>query len=117
MPLNNAGMIALAVALQETLAYAQLHSAPAGTNGTDNLTTSGRQPTAWDTPDASGNFGLISEISFTDGDPDGEVYSVTLWDLETGGTFYGEFALDGDGTFGAAGGFLVTAIDFTGTTS
>lgn len=117
MPLNNAGMTLLATTLQTNLAWGQLHSAPAGTSGTDNVTTSGRQPVIWGTPDSFGNFGLTSEIAFTDGDPGGEVYSVTLWDQETGGVFYGEFALDGDGTFGSAGGFSVTAIDFVGTSS
>lgn len=117
MSLNGTGMLLLAGVLQETLLYAQLHSGLAGVGGTDNIAIVGRQPVNWNTPVATGNFGLISLMSFTGGNPGADVYSVTLWDAETGGVFYGEHPLTGDVTFNALGDFQVTAIDFTGISS
>lgn len=117
MPLNNRGMQLIATALQDTLTHAQLHSGPGGADGTDNVTTSGRQEINWSTPDSLGNFGLTSLINFTDGEINGVVTSVTLWDAETDGDVYGEWVLAGDQTFGFDGQYQVTAIDFTGTTT
>jgi len=68
-----------------------VHSALAGVDGDDNIDPAGRQPLNWDTPDSDGDFGMISLASFIGGTPGGPVYSVTLWDAETGGAFYGEF--------------------------
>lgn len=118
MPLNENGMVLLANTLQANLVFAQLHSSIAG-DGTANIAVAGRQPVIWDTPDGVGDFGLISAINFTGGEPAGTVYSVTMWDAETPGTgiFYGEFPVIGDSTFNLSGEYQVTAIDFTGTTS
>lgn len=112
-------MVFLANQLQDdALLFAQLHSGLAGAAGTENIAVAGRQPVAWTTPNGTtGSFGLTSQIAFTAGTPSGPVYSVTLWDAETAGTFHGEYPLAGDVTFNLSGEYQVTAIDFTGTTS
>lgn len=117
MPLNNPALLFLAAQAQGILAYAQLHSGPAGVAGTDNIAVAGRQLVHWGTPTGAGNFGLISQISFTGGTPGSDVYSVSMWSAETGGVFYGEDPLTGDVTFNALGDFHVTAIDATGNSS
>jgi hypothetical protein len=116
VPLNDAGLVVLANALRQTLLFAQLHSDVAGTGG-DNIAIAGRLPVTWATPDSDGDFGLASAVVFTGGTPGAPVYSVTLWDDETAGAFYGEFALGGDSAFSTAGQYSVTAIDFVGTSS
>jgi hypothetical protein len=114
VPLNSAGTLLMADTLQETLLFAQLHSDIAGVDGTDNIAVAGRQPIVWGTPDSDGNFGLLSPLDFTDGEPDSGVYSITVWDTETDGACYGELPFgSGDLTFNAAGEYSVTVIDFT----
>lgn len=115
MPLNDIGMVFVATELQTKLMFAQLHSGIAGAFGTDNIAVAGRQLIHWTTPAAS--FGLISVLSFIGGTPGGPAYSITLWDTETDGVYYGENPLGGDNTFNAVGEFQVTAIDVTGTTT
>lgn len=117
MPLNNNGLVHLANALQDVFLYGQLHSGLAGVTGVDNIATAGRVAVNWDVPDSDGKFRLISEIAFTGGVPDATVYSVTMWDDETAGLFYGEFVLTGDNAFNGAGEYEVTALDFTGTSN
>lgn len=114
MPLNDTGMALVASLLQETLLYAQLHSASAGDGG-DNIALEGRQPVPWGTPDSGGDFGLASAITFTGGDPSSDIYSVTLWDEETDGICYGEYVLSEDASFNADGEYHITALDFNGT--
>lgn len=116
MALNDDGLALAANALVASLAYAQLHSAAAGTSGTDNAYALERQPVTWNIP-TTGDLSLASGIRFTGGTPNGTVYSVTLWDADADGTFYGEYPLSGDLTFNGQGEFLVTAIDFTATSS
>lgn len=113
MPLNDDGLTLMSNCLQAGLLYAQLHSASAGVSGTGSV-CSVRMPVHWETPDG-GEFGLISPLRFVAGTPNGAVYSVSLWDAEVDGTFYGEFVLTGDLTFNGEGAFQVTAIDFVGT--
>lgn len=114
MALNSAALNLLAGVLKTNLAFAQLHSGLAGAAGTDNIAASARQPALWGVA-TNGDFGLISSIDFTGGTPLGVVYSVSLWDLATGGTFYGEFPLGGDGALNGAGAYSITVIDVTGT--
>lgn len=118
MPLNETGMLFLAGSLQtDALLFAQLHSGFAG-DGTDNIALAGREPVHWDTPSGTGDFGLISAITFSGGTPGGDVYSVTLWDEETDGACHGEFPItSGDITFNLTGEYQITAIDATGTSS
>lgn len=116
MPFNNAGMVVAANALRAAAAYGQLHSGDAGA-GTANTTTAARQAIAWTTPTGSGNFGLAEPVDFTNGEPDSAVYSMTVWSAATAGTCYGQFVLAADSTFDGSGGYSVTALDFTGTTS
>jgi hypothetical protein len=115
MPLNKTGLTLLATTLQGVLLFGQLHSGPAGADGTGNVALPGRLPARWDTPDS--NFGLISAMNFTGGVPGSSVYSVTFWDAETDGGLWSEEPLTGDVTFNAAGEFQVTAIDFVGTST
>lgn len=115
MPLNNAGMTVAANALRSALLFGQLHSAAAGTSGTSNLTSAGRQAITWTSVSGLGNFTLASQVNFTGGAANGTVYSITLWSASTGGTFYGEYAVGGDVTFNSAGNYAVTAIDLVGT--
>jgi len=116
MPLNDAGLVYISNSLQEVLLFAQLHFDVAG-SGNDNIAVPGRQPVDWNTPASDGDFGLIAAVTFTSGVPGDPVYSVTLWDDETAGVFYGEFPLTGDSTFDNTGQYQVTAIDFSGTAS
>ncbi len=112
MALNEVGLEALAALLRATLGYAQLHSAGAGVDGTDNICVTGRQPIVWGLS-TNGSFGLQSPIRFIAGTPNSPVHSVTIWDSEMDGVFYGEYPLsDGDGQMNLEGEFIVTAIDF-----
>lgn len=114
MPFNDAVMLVVAASLQDAAAYGQLHSADAGPSGTTNLTAASRVSIPWGTASGAGDFGLVSSIDFTGGDPNGVVYSMTVWSAATDGVFYGQFVLDGDNTFDGAGVFSVTALDFAG---
>jgi hypothetical protein len=113
--LNATAMQLLAGDLKAVIGYGQLHSGPAGTSYTANLTTAARQPIQWSSPDTSGSFGLNYLIVFGGGAANGPVYSLTLWNMASGGTCYGEFPLTGDTKFNASGVYQVTACDFTGT--
>lgn len=115
MALNAAALTLLAITLESNLAFAQLHSGLAGTSGIDNIAVAARQSVPWGTIDVNAGFGLASSIDFTGGTPFGTVYSVSLWDTATGGNFYGEFPLGGDGAFNGTGQYSVTVIDFTST--
>ena len=120
MPLNNNALTALATTLQTILAFAQLHSGPAGMGAMNNVALPGRQAAHWGAP--ANAFGLISAINFAGGlilagTP---AYSVTLWDAETetgSSHCFGEFVLSADTNFDLLGNFSVTAIDLTGTAS
>jgi hypothetical protein len=115
--LSNAAMEIGANAIAAAFGYAQLHSAAAGVNGTNNITSAARQPIVWGTATGSGNFGFSAPANFTGGAPSGPVYSVTLWSAPTGGTFGGEFLTSGDTSFNALGQYTVTNIALTGTAS
>ena len=117
MPLNDTGLSLIATTLQSVLLFGQLHSGFAGSSSTDNIAVAGRQPIHWTAPDSSGNFGLISQMSFTAGPSGGPVFSVTLWDSETDGVPYAECFLGGDATFNIEGEYQVTAIDVTETST
>jgi hypothetical protein len=112
--LNTAAMQLLATDLQGVLKYGQLHSAPAGSSYTANLTTAARQPITWISPDTTGSFSLTYLIIFGGGAANAPVYSVTLWTAASGGICYGELPLTGDTKFNASGVYQVTALDFTG---
>lgn len=112
MALNAVGLEALAALLRATLGYAQLHSAGAGVDGTANICVTGRQRIAWGVV-SNGSFGLQSPLRFIAGIADSPVHSLTIWDSEMDGTFYGEFPLSGgDGQMNLEGEFIVTALDF-----
>lgn len=116
MALNDGGVALLASALQGVTTYMQVHTAAAGTSGTDNIATP-RLPIFWTSPSA-GSWGLASPLRFISGPPSGVAYSVSLWDAESDGTFYGEYVLtSGDLVFNEQGEFLVTALDFNITAS
>jgi hypothetical protein len=114
MALSNAAMDTGAAAIQAGYGYAQLHTAAAGSAGTSNVATSGRQPISWASPSGAGSFGLVSALNFTGGAASGPVYSVTIWSASTGGTFGGEFVLTGDTAFNSLGQYTVSSLGFTG---
>lgn len=106
-------MTVAANALKGALLYAQLHSGPAGTNGTANIATSTRKAITWGAVSA-GSFGITSSLSFTGGTPNGPAYSVTLWSAATSGTFYGELITSGSSTLDGSGNYVLSALDFAG---
>ncbi len=112
--LNSAAMGVAATALKGVLLYAQLHSGPAGTAGTDNACTSERQSITWGTTTGAGSFTISSALNFTGGGAGNPVYSVTLWSASTSGTFYGELILAGDATFDGSGNYVLSALSFEG---
>lgn len=112
MALNSTGLQALGNLISSTISFAQLHSAGAGVDGTANICVTGRQRIAWGVV-SNGSFGLLSPLRFIAGIPNGPVHSVTLWDSEFDGVFYGECPLSGgDGQANLEGEFIVTALDF-----
>jgi hypothetical protein len=112
--LNNSGMGVAATALKAVLSYAQLHSGPAGASGTNNVTTAARQAVSWGSTTGAGDFGLASQLDFTGGASNGDIYSVTLWSSSTGGTFYGEFVIAGDAAFNSSGDYSLTSLSLDG---
>jgi hypothetical protein len=114
MPLSNAAMDTAASAIASGYAYAQLHTAAAGSAGTANVASSARLPVSWAAPTGSGTLGLASALNFTGGAASGPVYSVTLWSASSGGTFGGEFVLTGDTAFNSLGQYTVNSLALTG---
>lgn len=112
--LNNTAMGVAATALKAVLLYAQLHTAPAGTSGTSNVTTAGRQAVSWGSTSGAGDFGLDAALNFTGGAANGPVYSLTLWSASTSGTFYGEFVIAGDSEFNGSGQYTVSSLSLDG---
>lgn len=117
MPWSNTAMVDAANALRAKYVYAQLHTAAAGGSGTSNVSAAGRQSVSWAAATNDGDFGLSSAINFTGGAASGAVYSVTLWDAASNGTFGGEFVLTGDATFNAAGEYSVTTLNTNGSST
>lgn len=116
MALNSAGLALTATALKANLLYAQLHSGSAGSEGTSNVAIPGRLPVTWATVSPT-EFALQSQLEFRGGASGDPCYSVSLWDTETDGNFYGEYLLTGDNAFNNEGVFLVTQLDFLATSS
>lgn len=115
MPLNTVALVLNAENLQGILVAGQLHSGPAGTGYDENIASAARQTIVWTTPSSDGSFGLDTPIVF-DGDPNGDIYSLTVWSSATAdtGTCYGEFLLtDSDTAFYSDGTYSVTKFDFT----
>lgn len=117
MPWSNTAMQDAANALRTKYVYAQLHSAAAGVLGTDNLCSSGRENFTWGAATGDGDFDISAPIPFTGGASMGDVYSVTLWDAATDGTFGGEFVLSGDTSFNNAGEYSLTSISQDGSST
>lgn len=112
--LNTTAMAVAATALKASLLYAQLHSGPAGSSGTSNVTTAARKAITWGSTSGAGDFGLGAQLDFTGGAASGDIYSVTLWSALTSGTFYGEFVISGDAAFNSSGDYSVTSLDLDG---
>lgn len=117
MPFSNTAMQDAANAIRTKYVYAQLHTAAAGGSGTSNVSSAARVPITWGAATGAGSFDISSQLNFTGGASSGPVYSVTLWNQASGGTFGGEFVLAGDSTFNSAGQYSVTSIAETGSTS
>ena len=115
--LNNTAMGVAATALKTVLLYAQLHSGPAGSSGTANVTTAARQAVTWGSTSGAGDFGLSSQVDFTGGASNGDIHSATLWSASTSGTYYGEFVIAGDAAFNSSGDYSLTSIDLDGSAS
>lgn len=84
--LNDAAMCHAADSLKEILLYAQLHTAPAGSEGTDHQSIAPRSAITWSTSTGAGDFSLATDLNFTGGELGGPVYSVTLWSADRGAT-------------------------------
>lgn len=115
--LNNAAMTVAANALKGVLLYAQLHSGPAGSSGTANVTTAARKAVTWGTVTGAGDFGISAQIDFTGGATNGDIHSVTLWSASTSGTYYGEFVINGDAAFNNSGDYSITSLNLDGSAS
>lgn len=114
MPLNAAALTLAADTMQAMLVAGQLHSGPAGAGYDENIASDTRQTIVWTTPSSDGSFGLNAPMVFT-GDPDGDIYSLTVWSSATAGagTCYGEFPLTASDTaFYSDGTYSVTMLDF-----
>jgi hypothetical protein len=114
MALSNAAMDTAASAIAAGYAFAQLHTAAAGSAGTANVAASARLPVSWASPTGAGSLALASALNFTGGAASGPVYSVTLWSASSGGVFGGEFVLTGDTTFNSLGAYTVNSLSLTG---
>lgn len=117
MPFSNAAMVDAANAIRTKYVYAQLHTAAAGAAGTSNVSSADRESFTWGAATGDGDFDISAQIDFTGGEASGAVYSVTIWDAATDGTFGGEFVLSGDTAFNAAGEYSVTSIAQDGSTT
>lgn len=115
--LTQAAMTVGANAMKAVLGYAQLHSAPAGSAGTNNVTTAARKPITWGSTTEKGDFGLGAQVDFTGGTPDQDIYSITLWSASSGGTFYGEFIAEVDAAFNNGGDYSLTSLDLDGSSA
>lgn len=112
--LNDAALNLMADALGDAALYLSLHSAAAGSTGT-NETSAARVAAAW--PNAANGDITVTGKSFTGGAASGPVAEVGLWSAATGGTFYGSFPLTGDTTFNAAGEYTVNNLTINGAAS
>lgn len=117
MPFSDAAMTDAANAIRNKYKYAQLHTAAAGVDGTSHKAASIRVAFSWAEATAGGNFDIQDLIYFTNGTPNGTLYSVTIWDQATLGTFGGEFVLAGDHNYNSAGAYTVTSLVQTGQTT
>jgi len=108
------GCCCLAGTLQETLLFAQLHSALAGVDGDDNIDPAGRQPLNWDTPDSDGRLRDDLAGQLHRSEPRG-LCTRHLVGRRNWWRVLRRVPLGGDVTFNSAGEFQVTAIDFEGT--
>lgn len=116
MPLNNAGLNAMANHLGTIATHMSLHTADPGTSGTSE-STAGRQAITWDAATGSGDLSTTGTLNFTGGAASGPCTHLGLWSASTGGTFYGGFALTGDQTFNASGEYSVTDLTLDGSST
>lgn len=112
--LNNTAMGVAAAALKAVMLYAQLHSGPAGSSYTSNVTTAARKSITWSSTTGAGDFGLGAQIDFTGGESNGDIYSVTIWSASSGGTCYGQWIIAGDPAFNSSGDYSLTSLDMDG---
>ena len=113
MPLNDTLLNIGVNAMQAAALYLQIHTALPNSAGS-NEATSARITAGWPTA-ATGDFGVLSNKSFTGGAANGPALYVGFWSTSVGGTFYGYQALTGDQTFNSSGGYTITTLTLTGT--
>lgn len=112
MALNGTALNALANHLASLVGRLTVHSGDPGAAGTANTTTAGHQTPTWATA-SSGRLNLATSVAFTGGAPSGPCTHVGLWSAD-GTVFYGPYALTGDQTFDASGGYTLNSISLTG---
>lgn len=118
MALSDAAMLVGANAIRTALGGAQLHTGNPGTGGAANKSSAAMVVPVWTTPTADGDFGLDADMVFAGGTANGNCTYVSLWSNTTGsGIWYGNFALSGDLTFDATGGYTITELSINGSST
>lgn len=110
MPFSPNASVDSANAIRAKYIYAQLNTGAAGFTGSANPSSANRVEVTWTQPNTSGNFGLAESVLFTGGEPDGPIYSVTMWDASVDGTYGGEFKLPDGVTFDSSGQYIVDTL-------
>lgn len=111
--LHPAGMTALLDDGNEWTTYVAIGN---GDTSVDQV-SSARVAVAWGAPDADETIGAAGlPYTFT-GTPNGPATHALFYSAPTGGTFYGGLELAGDQTFSALGGYNLTALSLTGSTT
>lgn len=107
MALNAAITNEAVEAMSAAALFVSLHSGEPNSEGS-NETDAGRQEINWGTP-SEGSVSAAS-VSFTGGDPGGDVTHVGLWSEDSGGDFLGwaELSPGSDDSFNSAGNFVLT---------
>lgn len=111
MGFSDTAMQDAADAIRAKYTFVQIHTAAAGAAGTNNVSSAGREAFTWGAATNDGDFDIAADVDMTGGESAGPVYSFTIWDADTNGTFGGEFLRTiGDAAFNVAGEYTITAI-------
>lgn len=118
MPLSDAAMVLGANAIRSGLGGMQLHTGNPGAGGAANKSNAPMVAPSWTVVTGDGDFGLAAPVAFTGATPNGPITWVSLWSNASGsGTWYGNFALSGDLTADATGGYTVSALPLNGSST
>lgn len=106
MPINTAGLTAMADGFKTAFPYLAIHSGTDETASTGQ-TSSARVAAGW-TVDANGDLTATNK-AFT-GSAGAAAQRVGYWSAASGGTFGGSQTLAGDQTFNAAGEYTLVSV-------